>query len=492
MPLCSRLLEKEGLQMTGEQYVRASKKVYSVVMAQLIVMTLLAGAACLTGLKAGTVIQVLSAVAGIILINAYARKFFDCKKGAMLLLGIAAGVYFIFMIFNQSNYVYAYALPLMTASIIYLNVRFLYYGGTVAILGNIIHIILQVIRGKADAEQMIFSVVIWAMMVYAVYHVSVMLTKFHEENLQKQRSASGKMSLVAENLLKHFDSANASLERLEEVIHNNSESISNIADSTGSTAETIQQQAMMCDEIHKSTDAAEKETQAMIERSNHTMENVAEGSRLVAGLKEQANSVEEASNLAAESTRQLSNRVEEVKGIVATILSISSQTNLLALNASIEAARAGEAGKGFAVVADEIRQLSEQTKDATNRITDIIRDLNMDAEQAMHNMENSARSIQEQNELIETTKDKFEMIDGEMQTLAEVIARIEDVMKSILTSTDMISESISNLSAASQEVAASSAEGLQTANGAVETMQKTKEIIEATYMLAQDLKTYAE
>ena len=40
--------------------------------------------------------------------------------------------------------------------------------------------------------------------------------------------------------------------------------------------------------------------------------------------------------------------------------------------------RAGEAGKGFAVVADEIRQLSEQTKTASDNIIEIINELNSD------------------------------------------------------------------------------------------------------------------
>ena len=63
---------------------------------------------------------------------------------------------------------------------------------------------------------------------------------------------------------------------------------------------------------------------------------------------------------------------EQINEVVNTISIIARQTNLLALNATIEAARAGTAGKGFAVVAGEVKDLSAATQAATERIGDLI------------------------------------------------------------------------------------------------------------------------
>lgn len=63
-----------------------------------------------------------------------------------------------------------------------------------------------------------------------------------------------------------------------------------------------------------------------------------------------------------------------VSEILGMIKDISEQITLLTLNASIEAARAGQSGRGFAVVAGQMRQLVEQTSEATGRTEEILKD----------------------------------------------------------------------------------------------------------------------
>ncbi|MEI6563025.1 MAG: methyl-accepting chemotaxis protein [bacterium] len=77
----------------------------------------------------------------------------------------------------------------------------------------------------------------------------------------------------------------------------------------------------------------------------------------------------------AESMTRLSEQGEAIQQIINTVEDLAVQSNLLAVNASIEAAKAGEQGKGFAVVAQEVKNLADQSKQATAHVRTILKDI---------------------------------------------------------------------------------------------------------------------
>lgn len=300
------------------------------------------------------------------------------------------------------------------------------------------------------------------------------------------------MSEIATNIIGLFDTAQKSMTELKGAMSSNHSAMQNIADSTESTAQAITDQSMKCQEIQESTKATDEQRAQMLEASQKAQVTVKDGVEVVASLREKSDRVGEDSKVTVESTKAVTKKVEEVQKIIGTILSISQQTNLLALNASIEAARAGEAGRGFAVVAEEIRQLSEQTNNASNQITKIISELTNDVDRAMKSIDQTVESVHDQNGMIEETGNRFQLVYENVSELIDRFQNIETGMRSIVQSTSEINDGISNLSATSEEVASLSSEGVTASTAAVQQFDTFEQTLGGIYEQAEKLKKLQE
>ena len=424
--------------MTENQYIRANRTVLFTVLIVFgyIALTLMAALGVGDGHNKGKIlIQFVVALAVIIVsVAAYILR----KKTRVCELTIAVSMafgYVVLILLNSTDGVWTYVLPLIMASMVYLNEKLILWADGVAIAGNVIRLIMDynMYNGVAMASR-VLAILVLVIVTCISLSVTKLLKQFFAENMNKIEAAAVIQKENNEKMVALADNIN----------HN---SMKDIAESTESTAEAIQRQATMCAEIQENTDIAEKEISEMVEASHRTDETVNDSKAIVVELKEQAQNVHDASNIIVDVINSLTEKVDDVQGFIGSIVEISSQTNLLALNASIEAARAGEAGKGFAVVAEEIRQLSEQTKNASSSITDIINNLYEDTKKANESIKASVESVNKQNELIDNTRVTFEDVGKTVDNLMNNIDSAEQSINKILDSTSVISDNISHLSA---------------------------------------------
>ena len=458
-----KTITKDGRKiMTENQYIRANRTVLFTVLIVFgyIALTLMAALGVGDGHNKGKIlIQFVVALAVIVVsVAAYILR----KKTRVCELTIAVSMalgYVVLILLNSTDGVWTYVLPLIMASMVYLNEKLILWADGVAIAANVIRLIMDynMYNGVVMASR-VLAILVLVIVTCISLSVTKLLKQFFAENMNKiekaaviQKENNEKMVAVADNITRHFGQAMDMLDELEKSIDINHNSMKDIAESTESTAEAIQRQATMCAEIQENTDIAEKEISEMVEASHRTDETVNDSKAIVVELKEQAQNVHDASNIIVDVINSLTEKVDDVQGFIGSIVEISSQTNLLALNASIEAARAGEAGKGFAVVAEQIRMLADESaKSAVDTRTLIegalneIEEGNQVAQKAADSMETVVQGI---NDISDTSKMLSENSNQQIAALREAEKGIEQ-----------ISEVVQSNSAASEECSATSEE----------------------------------
>lgn len=185
--------------------------------------------------------------------------------------------------------------------------------------------------------------------------------------------------------------------------------------------------------------------------------------RTVAQMESIDRSVQASSSL----VRLLNDKSQEIALMVEVIRGISQQTNLLALNASIEAARAGEEGRGFAVVASEVRKLAEQSEASSERIAEVMTQIDTDIKQSLEAMDLVIGEVESGLALTQETDRSFADISAsngqiadQIEQLAATAQQMSAGIEEVTASVHVIADIARSSGAAAQEVSSASADQL--------------------------------
>ena len=337
----------------------------------------------------------------------------------------------------------------------------------------------------------IIAVVLLATMVSKVMNIYMNDITGYMAYQQAQQDDMLKDILSTSKVVKNeTDKGSEATGQLYEAAETIQRSMNEIAGAMELTADSVQNQNVMTQEIQNSIEGTAKRSADMVMVAEESNSNIRENMDAIKELKQQAGEIAVTNAQVNEAMQKLQLKTQEVEEIAGMIFKISSQTNLLALNASIESARAGEAGRGFAVVADQIRQLAEQTRVSTESIKNIVTELNINANEVVSAVGKSMTATEKQNEMIITAADNFEKLDKNITTLIGGIKDIDTDISGIFAANNRIVESISQLSATAEEITATAEQAKNLSNNNLKSAEEVKFAIDTIQTTSEGLEKY--
>ncbi len=184
----------------------------------------------------------------------------------------------------------------------------------------------------------------------------------------------------------------------------------------------------------------------------------------------------------AETILVLAEKTQQIGEIITTVNEIADQSKLLALNASIEAARAGEEGKGFGVVAMEVRQLAEQSRDATARVRTILNEIQQATNTAVMVTEEGSKGAESGMGLVNRAGEAIRDLAGTIEEAAQAAMQIAASTHQQINGMDQLAVAMTSIKQATGHTAASTKQAERSAQDLNDMARKMQEAV-ARYQL---------
>ena len=354
--------------------------------------------------------------------------------------------------------VFVYIFPFYSALIASNDVKLMRNVGIAAIALNIISAVLSLVNDNganpgllADCEIQIAAAVL--ITVFSCISCSF-INRLNENKVAAMEQAAREQELLNTRVMnlvgvveENIGIINESSKQMSSSAKTTADAMAEIAQGSDRTSDAIDNQMVRTKDIQELI-SEQTELSANIKALVTTAKDDVDKSMTnINMLDDGAKKVKDNNEVVKKNMEELNEKTEEMQNIISIISNITSQTNMLALNASIEAARAGEAGRGFSVVASQITELANQTKAATENISEIVQALGEQANVAYEAVNSMVDINNNQNEIIYNTNEMFKSIFDGMNNIAVNVdkqdAQIKDINDAsgvILDSTNFIAE----------------------------------------------------
>lgn len=250
-----------------------------------------------------------------------------------------------------------------------------------------------------------------------------------------------------------------------------------VASAATETATAVAETTTTVEEVKQTAQLATQKAKFVSESAQRAAQVSESGKKSAADSVDAMKQIREQMESIAESIVRLSEQGQTIGEIMLSVNDLAEQSNLLAVNASIEAAKAGEQGKGFAVVAQEVRNLAEQSKQATIQVRSILNDI--------QKATNAAVMVTEQGSKAVEAGVKQSVQAGEsVQKLGESIAEASQAATQIAASSqqqmagmDQVAQAMENIKTASTQNVASTRQTEVAAKNIQDLGQKLTELV---------------